>query len=223
MEGRYPTGLLFVITNCSDPSKEEEFNYWYNHIHLPDVTSSGAFQHAIRFANTEPDAADGKYIATYETFQDDVPKAWSVLQEHTTRLREQGRSFPALKLVTAGVFKKLGGEFCGANRPTRGILAVLSNCNDPAREDECNRWYNDVHLPDILDSGLYNTAYRYEALDPQATGAKYLAIYETHLSDPGKAGSELRKLRANWEERERMCGLIDVSRRMTARRTWPMD
>ena len=36
MEGRYPRGILLAITNCNDPSKEEEFNYWYNHIHLPD-------------------------------------------------------------------------------------------------------------------------------------------------------------------------------------------
>jgi len=26
MEGRYPHGLLLAITNCTDPSKEEEFN-----------------------------------------------------------------------------------------------------------------------------------------------------------------------------------------------------
>ena len=223
MEGRYPTGLLFVITNCSDPSKEEEFNYWYNHIHLPDLTASGVFQNAMRFASAEAGPGDGRYIATYETFWEDVPNAWSALQKHTSKLREQGRSFPSLEVVVAGAFKKLGGEFCGAKRPTRGLLAVTSNCSDPAREDEFNSWYNDIHIPDILDSGLYNAAYRYEALDPQATGVKYLAIYETDSSDPGKAGNELRKLRANWDQRGRMSDLIEVSRRMTARRLWPMD
>ena len=35
MEGRYPTGLLLAITNCTDPSKSDEFNRWYNHMHIP--------------------------------------------------------------------------------------------------------------------------------------------------------------------------------------------
>ena len=39
MEGRYPQGLLLALTNCTDPSKEEEFNAWYNHMHVPDVTA----------------------------------------------------------------------------------------------------------------------------------------------------------------------------------------
>src|SRR3989442_1225045 len=30
------------------------------------------------------------------------------------------------------------------------ILQVLSKCSDPAREEEFNRWYNEVHLPDLL-------------------------------------------------------------------------
>ncbi len=35
MEGRYPQGLLLALTNCTDPSKEEEFHAWYNHSLLP--------------------------------------------------------------------------------------------------------------------------------------------------------------------------------------------
>ena len=35
MEGRFPNGILFVMSNCSDPSKEDEFNDWYTNIHLP--------------------------------------------------------------------------------------------------------------------------------------------------------------------------------------------
>ena len=49
MEGRYPNGLLLAITNCKDTSKTDEFTYWYNHIHVPDVTGPGIFRHAIRF------------------------------------------------------------------------------------------------------------------------------------------------------------------------------
>ena len=64
MEGRYPNGLLLAITNCTDPSKEEEFNAWYNHIHVPDVTAPGIFRHALRFVNTDRNSQAGQYVAT---------------------------------------------------------------------------------------------------------------------------------------------------------------
>ena len=85
------------------------------------------------------------------------------------------------------------------------------------------RWYSDVHIPDILDTGLFHTAYRYESLDPQITGDKYLALYETDAGDLGKAGEELGKLRANWEQRGRLFDATERVMRLTAHRIWPLD
>ena len=120
-------------------------------------------------------------------------------------------------------FKKLGGEFYAASRPARGILMVMLNCKDPAREEEFNRWYSDVHIPDIPDTGLFHTAYRYESLDRQVTKRKYLTLYETDSSDAGKSGDELAKLRANWEQRGRLFDAAELVLRASARRIWPMD
>src|SRR2546422_10451518 len=121
------------------------------------------------------------------------------------------------------IFKRLGGEFCAASRPTRGILLVLSNCTDLAREAEFNRWYEDIHVADILETGAFHTAYRYESLDPQATQATYLALYETEQSDPAKAREALGKARADWEKRGRQSDTIEVVASLTARRIWPLD
>ena len=222
MEGRYPSGLLFVLTNCSDPAKEEEFNYWYNHIHLPDVTSFGIFRHAIRFVSPNPQPGQAKYLATYETEWEDVAAAWMTNREKTVPLRQQGRSSPLLEVVLSGAFKKLGGEFTAtANRPVRGIMVVLTKCKDPAREEEFNRWYSDIHIPDILDSGLYHTAYRYQSVDPEAAGGKYLTVYETDHPDPVKARQEVLKLAPSWEQRGRRSALTEVVFSTGALRLWP--
>jgi hypothetical protein len=88
-------------------------------------------------------------------------------REASVKLRERGdRGTPYLQVVRSGVFKRLGGEFVAASRPTRGILLVLSNCKDPAREAAFNRWYEDIHVADILETGAFHTAYRYESVDP---------------------------------------------------------
>ena len=222
MEGRYPSGITFVMTNCPDPSKEDEYNYWFNHIHIPDVTAPGVFGHGTRYVNTSPKPGEGQYLVTYETDWEDVAAARAAQSENSARNRERGRSYPNPHVVLVGGFKRLGGEFSAANRPMRGILAVLVNCEDPAREEDFHRYYEDVHIPDILDSGLYHRAYRYESIDPQATGGKYLAIFETD-HDPGKAGDELRKLRGHWSEQGRSFDGLEIVFRITARRIWPTD
>ena len=223
MEGRYPNGLLLAITRCTDPSKEEEFNAWYNHMHIPDVTAPGIFRHALRFVNTDPSSPAGQYVATYETTWEDGAKAMAANREAGASHRARGdRSSPYIQPVTVGVCKRVGGEFAAANRPTRGILLVLSNCKDPAREAEFNCWYEDMHVADILDTGAFHTAYRYESVDPQATKAKYLAIYETDNRDPAEARGALGKARADWQKRGRLSDTIEVVASLTARRLWPL-
>ena len=224
MEGRYPNGLLLAITNCADPSRSEEFNYWYNHMHVPDVTGPGIFRHAIRFANTDPDSTAGQYVATYETSWEEVDKAMPAHREASARIRGgQDRGTPLIRPVTVGVFARKGGEFNAASKPSLGILLVLSNCRDTHDENEFNRWYEDVHIPDILDTGAFHTAYRYVSADPEATGGKYLAIYETDDRDPAAARAKMGEVREDWIRRGRLYDGIDVVASLTARRIWPMD
>ena len=230
MEGRYPNGLLMAITNCKNPSDEEDFNYWYNNIHLPDVTEPGVFRHPIRFVNTEPGGVTdphGKvasYVATYETSWEDVPAAMEALRANGARLREAGRSNDDLDLVASGAFKRLGGEFRTAVRPVRGILIAMFNIPD-AEKAEFERWYKDNHIPDILGTGHYHSAYFFESLDPRATlGGNLLALFETDRNEVGRFERERHKMGPYWAEHDRgFSKPIDLVFRMTARRLWPME
>jgi len=100
---------------------------------------------------------------------------------------------------------------------------VLSTCTDPAREAAFHRWYEDIHVADILETGVFHTAYRDESLDPQATQATSLALSETEQSDPAKAREALGPARAAWEKRGRLSDTIKVVAFLTARRLWPLD
>ena len=103
MEGRYPQGLLLALTNCTDPSKEEEFNAWYNHMHVPDVTAPGIFRHALRFVNTDLSSQAGQYVATYETNGEDVSKAMRCLINYAREVEE----------VRDGIFAEIRCLNCG--------------------------------------------------------------------------------------------------------------
>ncbi|MFC1947442.1 DUF4286 family protein [Chloroflexota bacterium] len=65
----------------------------------------------------------------------------------------------------------------------RYILEVRTNCKDPEKEAEYNDWYNNIHLPDVLETHGVVRATRYEATDPTEDEAKFIAIYEIETDD----------------------------------------
>ena len=67
-----PKGVFIVVTSCTDPSREEEFNRWYTHTHLPD--QSEAFVQARRYRDL---TASGKsrYVTIYEYASADVKES----------------------------------------------------------------------------------------------------------------------------------------------------
>ena len=81
----------------------------------------------------------------------------------------------------------------GAARRATGLLLVLTNCTDPARESEFNTWYDSVHVPERIETGSVYAGSRYAIADPQPGDAKFLALYETDAKDPAAAINEMPK------------------------------
>ena len=226
MEGRYPGGLLFVLTHCKEPGREEEFNRWYNRVHLPDVCATGLVRDPSRYRNIAPtlNPGEGRYLALYETDQEDLRGVLKGIGEQVPRWTEQGRMDPALDVVLATMYRRIGGEFRASSSPRKvtGVLMVMTQSSDPAQEKEFNDWYNKVHIPDILSSGLYHTAYRFENATSKAGGGRFLALYETDTPDPGAAAQELvEKWRPRWQAANRYSPLLQVVGRGVFRKVWP--
>lgn len=218
MQGRTPTGIAAVFGNCRDPQKEAELNEWYVNMHIPDVTKPGIFPIATRFENpaAKSTAESPRYLAVYETSRPDPAAAWTENRKHTAPLREQGRIHPAMAASMVAVFKRLGAAAGQRGKKrTTGILAVLADCKDPAREAEFNKWYDQVHLGDVLKTGLYFAASRYVNTGITPGQPRYLAIYETDVHDPIGVVGEVLKLAAEWGKQGRMSPDLQI------RHVWP--
>ena len=75
----------------------------------------------------------------------------------------------------------------------RHILVVFTN-PVAGREEEFNRWYDDVHLAEVLALPGFVRAERFVASEAQLVKAgpwKYLAIYEIEADDPHQAMAAL--------------------------------
>lgn len=72
-------GVYLVFSNCTDPAREEEFNRWYTHIHVPDLAAARGVVGASRWRTDDP-AAPGRYLAIYEFDDPDLRAAMADFQ-----------------------------------------------------------------------------------------------------------------------------------------------
>jgi hypothetical protein len=76
----------------------------------------------------------------------------------------------------------------------RYLLFAFSDCRDPAREQEFNDWYSNVHLPDMLEvPGMIRATRWMSAESKEGQQRKYLALYEMETDDLDKFNASVRK------------------------------
>ena len=90
----------------------------------------------------------------------------------------------------------------------RWLLTVESNCCDQSREKEFNKWYDTVHLPDILETPGFVRAVRYENTSPAEGQGKFLAMYEIETDDLARTLAEFDKIVNARAKQGRMSELV---------------
>jgi hypothetical protein len=65
-------GILIVESRPSSPDRADEYNDWYDKVHLPEVVALPGFVSGRRLA---PVDGDGPYVALYELDADDLKAA----------------------------------------------------------------------------------------------------------------------------------------------------
>lgn len=80
-------GCLVVYTKCA-AGRDDEFNRWYDEIHIPEVLALGPFIRARRYRIPEAQMLPQThtYLAIYE-FRGEVAKALDALNAATGKLR----------------------------------------------------------------------------------------------------------------------------------------
>ena len=85
MEGKRPSGVLVVLVNNKAEGRDDEFNKWYDEVHLGEVCGTGAYYAATRYVNTKPvlDPGEARFLAIYETDWKDPEAAFAHMQTKT--------------------------------------------------------------------------------------------------------------------------------------------
>ena len=196
------TGVLLAKSTCTDPAREDEFNRWYTHTHVPDVLGAPGFTVARRYV--DPYGGTPRYLTVYEAEGDDLMEAADELRRVSKASWAAGRHIECVEPGSLGVYRCIdpstlepldkvsNGPYTNpravdrdppASPPVartlpRAVFLVTTNCSDPARDEEYNRWYSHMHIPDLSAGKGFVRADRYRREAPDAAHSSYVTIYE---------------------------------------------
>jgi hypothetical protein len=174
------TGVRFVLTNPSDPSRLDDFNDWYD-TYSAALTVPGYLASDARFEN--PDASGEKdsprYATIYDIVSPDPATAWPDT-EHSPAYPTRLFSDPRASLVSPALrasYALAGSQHRpGQHGPLTGIHVILSN-----GAGDAERQHREAQ---ILQTGPFYSAARFRLIEGSPDPAEWLEVFETDDPDP---------------------------------------
>ena len=174
------TGVRFVLTNPSDPSRLNEFSDWYD-TYSAAIAGPGYLSNDVHFEN--PDASgernSPRYATIYDIVTPDPATAWPDT-EHSPAYPVHMFSDPRAKLVSPALrasYALVGSQLRpGEHGPLTGIHVILSNGGD-----DTERQHQEARL---LQTGAFYSAARFRLIEGSPDPAQWLEIFETDVPDP---------------------------------------
>jgi hypothetical protein len=119
--------IYWIGTNNDDPSKDKEFNEWYNTVHMPDLTQrvpdaiTGTRYELVKslppakstpgwpqFGTPPEDKDVPKYLAIYEVESGEIEQGLERFFTQSKQLGAEGRHNPLTIIVNRYAYRQIG-------------------------------------------------------------------------------------------------------------------
>jgi hypothetical protein len=95
-----------VETTCRDQSREEEFNRWYDEIHIPDVLKGGPeFLACRRYEQISSANGHKVYVTVIEIETDDIDRTLEIHRKNMEHIRKEGRLTDLVEVISRRLYK----------------------------------------------------------------------------------------------------------------------
>lgn len=218
----------------SEPGAIVDFNRWYDLDHLPENVALPGIIAARRYVAT-PDckaqrvAAElealsggrGTFCTTYLFGAEDLGAVQGQMSMLARRLAKEGRMFrraravfyAAHRLMSTHVSKTVpaapeAAPFLGH----RGIYVSMGEVAEPGQRAEVAAWFEEVHIPDILEVPGILACLRLEPVDPEQ-GGRFTNLFLL-AGDPVKTVEGIYARLPQWRQQGRIPSSGDSHRRL---------
>ncbi|HWO94305.1 MAG TPA: hypothetical protein VNL92_06030 [Dehalococcoidia bacterium] len=166
---RQPSAVIHLAFLELERAVEAEFIRWYEGEHVPRMLARPGWRRMACYRCT-----DGYPLLSLYDLDSDVPRAPPVSEAPF-------RSGPFAARGIRTYHARTWREIHAAGSPSwaaQWINAITVDV-DPAHAEDFSRWYNEIHVPEILACPGWVANRRYECIDGEP---RFLAIYD--LKDP---------------------------------------
>jgi hypothetical protein len=149
-----------------EPGADDEFTRWYESEHASRMLARPGWRRMRRYRCT-----DGQPLLSLYDLDDDLPA-----EPHISEAPFRGGDRFAARGIRnyhARTYREIHAAGAHMDRPE--WLNVVTVDIEPAYADEFNRWYNEVHVPEILACPGWHANRRYECVDGEP---RFLAVYD---------------------------------------------
>ena len=203
---------LMLIKLGQPPEREEEWNDWFNNVHVPSrLDNIPGLLGVRRLIALE---GEPKYLNLWELANADVPTS-----EAYGKLREEEDLMPpdSFEVMTRGI-PQFSREIYERRYPEQGeyrmpdtqFFLVVGHDVPADREEEYNAWYETEHIPAIMQVPGFVTARRFVAVKSVPAKAssgspapKYLAVYDLESKDALQSEAFAKARNTPWSDRVR--------------------
>ena len=214
--------ILLVLSQPGSPEVAHEYNDWYTNTHVPEGLAVPGYTCVTRYKAFDGwDPFPQKYLSLHElevTSTDDVRR---IRDEHLRFVTDGRIGRARVGRAREGLIDRSlnRGWYYVAVEPVQhskntppqtpnSVFVTFNGPKEPGMADEYNRWYRDVHLPDVLSCPGFIRAQRFRITDvsmidqPWVTNLEYVNIYEhtaTNVDDYNAAFAVVRERIASGE------------------------
>ena len=177
MDPKRMKGVIVAMSTPAGPEADARFNKWMDEVHGPDLTETPGLYAWTRYENVDPDATP-RYVHIYELDCEDSAAALDDVFSISAKKRDEGRG------IAEGVSETLhiGGHdliFSLGEQPSEeveGVQVMLASIPEE-HDDWYNGWYNEHHLPAILEAPGFTNGYRFKHSKSKYTSANYFHAF----------------------------------------------
>lgn len=196
---------ILLVLQSPQPGREADHREWYLSTHLPDVCAvDGVVRGEFTAAVSAAESPRWSHAAAYWLRGDPGQVLDEVLRRARGGEMKLSDTLDArrtmMALAEALTPRRMAADRFDPDPRDRWLYVVMSDSRT-GEEAAFNRWYSDVHLPDVLAVPGFVAAQRFRFLDHPALAPsphRYLAIYEV-LAETAPAAFTERRARAGTE------------------------
>jgi hypothetical protein len=164
--------MAFVVWSTPHSEVTDEFQRWYNEVHLPDAIENGSFVAMHRYEAVGPGYQAAPYLQIAEADYASEAEAWAAVRPRAQALREAGRIDDLYRVDFATMLLTVATDV--SDHPMATLTTVQNDWRHP--HGDATSWLASVPVPD----GTPRSMQLFTADPDGARGpGRHLALFES--------------------------------------------